>query len=67
MKFDLSKIKLSRKDVLRGLRFPSEMNEKLAELYAQNIEGDTTESQHLGPDNKPRSSFILNNYICHFT
>ena len=31
MKFDLSEIKLSRKDVLRGLRFPSEMSEQLAE------------------------------------
>ncbi len=31
MKFDLSEIKLSRKDVKRGLRFPEEMNEKLAE------------------------------------
>ena len=33
MKFNLSEIKLSRKDVKRGLKFPSEMNEKLAELY----------------------------------
>ena len=31
MEFDLSGIKLSRKDVLRGLKFPTEMNEKLAE------------------------------------
>ena len=31
MKFDLSEIKLSRKDVKRGLKFPSEMNEQLAE------------------------------------
>ena|SRR3989344_8358512 len=31
MKFDLSEIKLSRKDVKRGLKFPTEMNEKLAE------------------------------------
>ena len=31
MKFDLSDISLSRKDVKRGLKFPSEMNEKLAE------------------------------------
>lgn len=37
--------------------------EKLAELYAQGVEGDTTESQHSGPDGKQRSSFILNNYI----
>src|SRR3989344_4250809 len=31
VKFDLSEIKLSRKDVKRGLKFPSGMNEKLAE------------------------------------
>lgn len=31
MKFDLSEIKLSRKDIKRGLKFPIEMNEKLAE------------------------------------
>lgn len=31
MKFDLSEIKLSKKDVKKGLKFPSEMNEKLAE------------------------------------
>src|SRR3989344_6780189 len=31
MKFDLSEIKLSRKDIKRGLKFPSEMNEELAE------------------------------------
>ncbi|MEK6984439.1 MAG: hypothetical protein AABX33_07735 [Nanoarchaeota archaeon] len=31
MKFDLSEIKLSRKDAKRGLSFPAEMNEKLAE------------------------------------
>lgn len=31
MKFDLSEIKLSRKDIKRGLKFPLEMNEKLAE------------------------------------
>ncbi len=31
MKFDLSEIKLSRKDVKRGLKFPLEMSEQLAE------------------------------------
>lgn len=45
MKFDLSEIKLSRKDVKRGLKFPSEMNEKLAELYGVLI-GDGCLSQY---------------------
>ena len=31
MKFNLSEIKLSKKDIKKGLTFPSEMNEKLAE------------------------------------
>src|SRR3989338_9659294 len=31
MKFDLSRINFSRKDIIRGLRLPSEMDEKLAE------------------------------------
>ena len=31
MKFDLSEIKLSRKDIKRGLKFPIELNEELAE------------------------------------
>ena len=31
MEFNLSQIKLSRKDVKRGLKFPTEMNEQLAE------------------------------------
>ncbi len=56
MKFDLSKIKLSRKDVKRGLRFPSEMNEKLAELYGVLI-GDGCLSQYF-------SSYSKRNIFC---
>lgn len=36
---------------------------KIAEIYAQKFEGDTTESQHVNPEGKMTGNFGLNNYI----
>ena len=55
MKFDLSGIELSRKDVIRGLKFPAEMNEKLAEDIGIMI-GDGCISTY-------KSNNLTNNFI----